>query len=90
MSIKIMPASEVRNHLAEVLAQIHKEASPCFVTKNGRAVAALLPMEVYDQLMSDLEDRLDEKDQTLAEEISEARGQFKTGHSKTFKRQKSK
>ena len=82
MSVKILPATDVRNHLAEVLSTLSKEGVPCFVTKNGRAVAALLPMEVYDQLMSDLEDRLDERDGTLADEVRESRQQFRNRKSR--------
>ena len=85
MTIKILPASEVRNRLAHVLSDLRKEGQTCFVTKNGRAVAALVSMEVYEQLMSDLEDRADEMDQTLAREVEESRRQFRRGKSKTFK-----
>ena len=37
------------------------------------------------RLMSDLEDRADETDQTLAQEIKESRRQFRRGKSKTLK-----
>ena len=85
MAIKILPASDVRNHFSSVLNDLRKDATPCFVTKSGRAVAALLSMEAYEQLMSDLEDRLDESDELLARDVEEARRQFRAGKSKRLK-----
>ena len=82
MSIRILPASEVRNGMATVLRDLRKEGAPCFVTKNGRAVAALMSMELYERLMSDLEDRLDETDEGLADEVRESRRQHRAGNSK--------
>ena len=85
MTINILPASEVRNRFSAVLSNLRKEEAPCFVTKNGRAVAALLSMEAYEQLMSDLEDRLDETDDALMQHISEARRQYGAGKSRTLR-----
>lgn len=79
MSTHILPASELRANLSQVLAAIRKDGAPCFVTKSGRAVAALLPIEVYDQLMSDLEDRLDEEDAELGAAVRQARKEYKAG-----------
>ena len=85
MTIKILPASDVRSHFANVLKSLHKEHGPCFVTKSGRAVAALLSMELYEQLMSDLEDRLDETDVELVQEVAEARREYRAGRSTPLK-----
>lgn len=82
MTIKILPASDLRSRLASVLTDLCKEPTPCYVTKKGRAVAALMSMETYERLMSDLEDRLDETDSTLAEEVAESRRQFRSGKTK--------
>ncbi|MFA6317318.1 MAG: type II toxin-antitoxin system Phd/YefM family antitoxin [Elusimicrobiota bacterium] len=79
MSTHILPASELRSRMAEVLASIKKDGAACFVTKNGRAVAALLPIELYDELVSALEDRLDEEDSGLVAEVREARKEYKAG-----------
>jgi len=65
--------------MAEVLATLKKDGNPCFVTKSGRAVAALLPIELYDRLISALEDRFDEEDPQLAAEVREARKEYKAG-----------
>ncbi len=73
----ILPASELRSKMAFVLSALRKEGAPCFVTKSGRAVAALLPIDLYDRLISALEDRLDEDDMRLASEVREARGEYK-------------
>lgn len=79
MVMNILPASEVRGRFAALLRELQKAGRPCFITKNGRAVAALMPMVAYEQLMSDLEDRLDERDETLAAEIGQARREFRQG-----------
>lgn len=79
MKTQIMPASEFRTHLAQVLTTIREEESPCFITKGGKAVAALVPIGLYDQLISALEDRLDETDSALASEVREARHEYKAG-----------
>lgn len=65
--------------MAQVLASLRRDGSPCFVTRSGRAVAALLPIDLYDRLMSAIEDRLDEEDVLLAAEVREARREYKTG-----------
>lgn len=85
MTIKILPASDVRSHFSSVLKSLHKDHVPCFVTKSGRAIAALLSMELYEQLMSDLEDRLDETDEELAQEVAEARRDYRAGRSKALR-----
>ena len=79
MSTLILSASEVRSKMAQILVTIKKEGSACFVTKNGRAVATLLPIEIYDQIISALEDRLDEEDAQLVAEVKEARREYKSG-----------
>lgn len=84
MTVKILPVSNVRNHLADVLRSIEKDDAACFMTRNGRAVAALLTMERYERLMSDLEDRLDEQDETLARDVAQARREFRTGRTSTW------
>lgn len=79
MRTQIMPASELRSNLARVLSRIRDEEAPCFITKSGKAVAALLPISLYDELISSLEDRLDEQDAALGEQVREARREYKAG-----------
>lgn len=88
MTINALPASAVRNHMADVLAQLQKTHGPCLVTKNGKAVAALLSIDAYNRLLSDLEDRLDETDDQLIHEVEEARQQFRRKQSKPLGRLK--
>jgi prevent-host-death family protein len=84
MNIKILPTSDVRNHMSSILDELQKKHSALFITRNGRAVATLLPIELYDQLMSELEDRLDENDPELAKDIEEARKEHKAGKYRTL------
>ena len=84
MTITILPASEVRNRWATVLRQLRQDGKTCLVTKSGRAVAAFMPMEKYEQLMSDLEDRRDETDLPLAQDVQESRRQFKASRSRRW------
>lgn len=84
MATYILPTSQLRTKMPQILSQITKEAVPCFVTKNGRAVATLLPIELYDQLMSDLEDKLDEQDAQLPKEIRRVRKEIRQGKTRTI------
>jgi prevent-host-death family protein len=79
MALKILPATDVRNRLSSILTDLRKEGTPCFLTRNGRAVAALLSMEAYEHLMSELEDRLDESDDALAHEVEATRRECRAG-----------
>ncbi len=81
MKTQILPASELRAHMARVLSEIRDEESPCFITKGGKAVAALLPIGLYDQILSAVEDRLDEEDGALLAEVREAKSDYRTGRS---------
>ena len=82
---KMLPASEVRNKFASVLSGVKRDGSPCYVTRNGRAVAALISIEALEGLLSEVEDRLDEADPKLAFEVRESRRQYKAGRSKSLK-----
>lgn len=79
MNTQIISASDLRDRMAQVLSQIRERHSPCFITRSGKAVAALLPIGLYDEIMSALEDRLDEEDPSLASEVREARREYKAG-----------
>lgn len=79
MSPKVIPTSEVRNRFAEVLENLRKEGRYCLITKSGQAVAAFLPIEMYEEIMSELEDHMDEKDECLAKETAEAREEYRKG-----------
>jgi prevent-host-death family protein len=85
MSPKVLPTSEVRNRFAEVLKTIRHEGKYCLVTKGGHAIAALLSIEMYEDIMDQLEDRLDERDETLAKEVALARREYQKGMAKRIK-----
>ena len=81
MTPRILPASDVRSKFAEVLNGLRDEGVPCFVTRNGRAEAVLMPVGEYERLMSELEDRLDETDRELALDVAAARREYRAGRS---------
>ena len=41
MSIKILPSTEVRDHMSEVIKAISAEGSSCFITQYGKAEAVI-------------------------------------------------
>lgn len=84
MNTQIIPASDLRNRMAQVLSQLREAHSPCFITRSGKAVAALLPIALYDEIISALEDRLDEEDAILASQVREARREYKAGKAIPF------
>ncbi len=77
MGFHILPSSEVRDHMAQVLRDVSKEGSSCFITQYGRAEAVLLSVERFNELMSLVEDAMDEKDELLALRVEMARKSFK-------------
>ncbi len=79
MGIKILPSTEVRDHMAQVMKDISKEGISCFITQYGRAEAVMISIERFNELMSLVEDALDEKDELLALRVEEARTKYKKG-----------
>lgn len=77
MGIHILPSSQVRDHMAEVIRNISKEGSSCFITQYGRAEVVMLSVERFSELMNLVEDALDEKDELLALRVEQARRNFK-------------
>jgi hypothetical protein len=49
------------------------------------AVTTLIPVERYNYLMSELEDRLDEQDLQLVKDVQEAKQQYRKGQLRKFK-----
>jgi PHD/YefM family antitoxin component YafN of YafNO toxin-antitoxin module len=76
MAIKILPSSEVRDHMAEIIKSIAAEGSSCFITQYGKASAVMISVDRFNELMSLVEDALDEKDELLALRVEEARRNF--------------
>ena len=79
MTIRILPSSEVRDHMAEVIRSFKESDAPCYITQHGRAAAVLLPVYRFEALMSLLEDAEDEMDSRLAQRITQIRKEFAKG-----------
>lgn len=79
MAVRILPSSEVRDHMAEVIRSFGKSDDPCYITQHGRAAAVLLPVYRFEALMSLLEDKEDEMDSRLARRIETARKAYASG-----------
>ena len=51
----IRPSSDLRNHYNEISKQCHEEKSPVIITVNGRGDTAILGLQDYYQMKSELE-----------------------------------
>jgi len=51
----IRPSSDLRNHYSEISRQCHEERSPVIITVNGRGDTAILSLQDYYQMKSELE-----------------------------------
>ena len=77
MSMRILPSSEVRNHLSEIIKSLSKEGTSCFITQYGKAEAVMISIDRFNDLISLLEDVLDERDELLTLRVEQARRNFK-------------
>lgn len=51
----IRPSSDLRNHYSEISRQCHEERNPVIITVNGRGDTAVLGLQDYYQMKSELE-----------------------------------
>lgn len=51
----IRPSSDLRNHYNEISRQCHEERKPVIITVNGRGDTAILGLQDYYQMKSELE-----------------------------------
>ncbi len=51
----IRPSSDLRNHYNEISRQCHEEKTPVIITVNGRGDTAILGLQDYYQMKSELE-----------------------------------
>jgi prevent-host-death family protein len=79
MSVKILASTEVRDHMSQVLNDVSKNGNSCFITQHGKAQAVILSVDRFEELLSLVEDSLDEKDELLALRITQARRTYKKG-----------
>lgn len=78
MSTKLLATSYVREHMAEVMDELHQEKELYFVTQHGKPIAVLMDIARYEMMMDLLEDREDERDSMLGMRIAEARTEYKS------------
>ena len=51
----IRPSSDLRNHYSEISKLCHEERNPAIITVNGRGDTAILGVQDYCQMKSELE-----------------------------------
>ena len=51
----IRPSSDLRTHYSEISRQCHEERNPVIITVNGRGDTAILGLQDYYQMKSELE-----------------------------------
>ena len=51
----IRPSSDLRNHYNEISKQCHEERNPVIITVNGRGDTAIMGLQDYDQMKSELD-----------------------------------
>lgn len=51
----IRPSSDLRNHYSEISRQCHEERCPVIITVNGRGDTAILGLQDFYQMKSELE-----------------------------------
>lgn len=66
----IRPSSDLRNHYNEISKQCHEERTPVIITVNGRGDTAVLGLQDYYQMKSELE---------LLRTLAEAENDVKNG-----------
>lgn len=52
---KIRPSSDLRNHYNEISKQCREEKTPVIITVNGRGDTAIMGLQAYNQMKSELE-----------------------------------
>ncbi|MDI6799492.1 MAG: type II toxin-antitoxin system Phd/YefM family antitoxin [Actinomycetota bacterium] len=67
MSVKILPSSEVRDHISTILKELSQDKKPVFITQYSRPRAVLVDIDQYNYLVDLLEDLEDINDFRLAE-----------------------
>ena len=55
MELNIRPSADLRNHYNEISKQCHETRKPVIITKNGRGDTAVISLQEYRQMTSELE-----------------------------------
>ncbi len=59
MATKIMPVSDLRRNVGDVVHEIRDNGEVVYITQHGRPVVVLMDYERYEMLMAQLEDLAD-------------------------------
>ena len=59
--IQIRPVSDLRNKFPEIESVVN-EGQPVYLTKNGYGTMVVLSLEMFSELINDIENKLDEAD----------------------------
>lgn len=55
MDLYIRPSADLRNHYNEISRLCHETRKPVIITKNGRGDTAVVSLQEYRQMVSELE-----------------------------------
>ena len=69
--IQIRPISDLRNKFTEIEEIVTTSQSPVFLTKNGYGSMVVMSIQSYENMMNNIESKLDEADRMA--EFSEHR-----------------
>lgn len=67
----IIPVSDLKNNLDDILMAAHATAQPIFLTRNGYGDMVLMSMEAYDKMQFDIE---------VYNKLSEAERNYEKNH----------
>ncbi|MBI2264489.1 MAG: type II toxin-antitoxin system Phd/YefM family antitoxin [Armatimonadetes bacterium] len=54
-SPKIIPISDLRQNVSDVVKSVSKSGEPVFITQRGRAAAVMVSMQVYEEFQHELD-----------------------------------
>ena len=60
--IQIRPVSDLRNKFTEIEEIVTSTQSPVFLTKNGYGLMVVMSIQAYENVMNNIETKLDEAD----------------------------
>ncbi|MCK8603910.1 type II toxin-antitoxin system prevent-host-death family antitoxin [Desulfoferrobacter suflitae] len=87
MSGQTMNVAEAKKHFSEILGRVAYGGEQIIITKRGRPLAKLVPVEEEDKHLADAEGRLDDDDEffTVLDQIMRGRGAHLPRVEKTMK-----
>ncbi len=55
MTVRVVPISETRANIADLIREINRTGEPYFITQRSQATAVLLSVERYNALLAEVE-----------------------------------